>query len=112
MSGLTATQGTPRVASASRKRADREDRVDRDVRVARRDEDQIAPAIASSVPGAGRALAAPSKRKRVDLVAVPARDEPLLERERAGRRVEPRAQRVVGRGRMRVSTRAPRRAAR
>ena len=34
----------------------------------------------------------------VDLVLVPARDEPLLEREGARRRVDPRAQRVVGGG--------------
>ena len=77
--------------------AHREDRPDRDVRIARREQDQI---------GVGDRLEHSRRRPRrllpleahgVDLVPVAARDEPLLERERPGRRLEPRPQPVVGR---------------
>ena len=54
-----------------------------------------APARASSTPGAGRRLA--HEANGVDLVAVAAGDEPLLERKAAGRRVDPGAQPVVRR---------------
>ena len=76
---------------------DGEDRADADVGVARRDQDQV---------GAGERLEHARRGPRrvgalvanaVDLVAVPARDEPLLEGKASRRRVEPRAQAVVGR---------------
>ena len=61
-----------------------------------RDQDRSRPpSIASSTPGAARA-SAPSNRTRVDLVAVAAGDEPLLEGEAARRRVDPGAEPVVG----------------
>ena len=44
-------------------------------------------------PAPARAASAPSKRTRVDLVAVPAPHEPLLERELAGRRLHVRSRR-------------------
>ena len=50
---------------------------------------------ASSTPGAGARVAL--EANAVDLVAVAAGDEPLLEREAPGRRVDPRAKPVVGR---------------
>ena len=61
ISGLTATAGTRRAASASRIAVDREDRADRDVRVARRDEQQFRLRRAPRGPRA-RAAASPSKR--------------------------------------------------
>ena len=59
-----------------------------------------AASIASSTPGAGVAVASPSKHS-VDLVAVLTRDEPLLEGKRAGRRIDPRPERIVGGGQQR-----------
>ena len=50
-----------------------------------------------ATPAAGARSSAPSNTHRVDLVLVPARDEPLLERERPGRRDDERPQPVVGR---------------
>ena len=54
-----------------------------------------APARASSTPGAGARVAL--EANAVDLVAVAAGDEPLLERKAAGRRVDPGAQPIVRR---------------
>ena len=99
---------------------DREDRADRDVRVARRDQDQVGACErlehARRRPRLGRAGVVDG----VDLVAVAARDEPGLERERPGGRLDERphaarrsraAAPARGRGRAR-SARSPPRAAR
>ena len=97
MSGLTATQGhvPPRERVANL--AHREDRGERDVRVARREQDQIR--ARDRVEHARRRPRRlfPLEAEGIDLVAVAAGDEPFLERERPGRRLEPRPEPVVGR---------------
>ena len=77
-------------------RLDGEDRPDRHVRVARRDEQQLRLLERVEDAGCGRRFA--FEADGVDLVAVTARDEPLLERELAGRCLDPGAQPVIGRG--------------
>ena len=57
-----------------------------------------AAAIASTTPGAGTRVCLAFEANPIDVVLVPTTDEPFLERERAGRRVDPRAQTIVGRG--------------
>ena len=96
MSGLTATQGTRRDASASRIARDGENGADRDVRVARREEHEVGGGDRLEHTGRRRGLAVALDANCVDLVAVAARDEPLLERELPGRRGDPRAHAVVG----------------
>ena len=109
-SGLTATAGARRRSSAARIGRHREDRPDAHVGVAGREHDHVRglervhdAGRRPRVLGAGEATASTSS-------AVAARDEPLLERERAGGRVEPGAEPVVGGGQERAAT-TPSRAA-
>ncbi len=98
ISGLTATQGTRRRSSAAR--------IGSTARIGPIETYGLLGAItissalssASSTPGAGLRLRRPGVVERVDLVPVTSRDEPLLKRERAGRSLDERTQRVVRRG--------------
>ena len=96
-SGLTATHGHAPLRERRPDRLDREDRPDRDVRVARGDHDQLGGVERVEDAGRGRRGPGALVADAVDLVAVAARDEPLLERERPRRRLQPGAERVVRR---------------
>ena len=95
--GLTATAGTRARRERLADRSHGEDRADRDVGVARREEDQVG--IGDRLEDAGRRCGRvfAFEADGVDLVAVAARDEPLLERKLARRRPDPRPQPVVRR---------------
>ena len=94
-SGLTATHGTRRRDERRADLLDREDRPDAHVRVGGRDHDRVGGG--QGLEHAGRGLRIAHEANAVDLVAVAAGDEPLLERKAAGRRVDPGAQPVVRR---------------
>ncbi len=80
---------------------DGEDRADADERVARRDRDQVGPGKGLEHPRRGPRILGALEAHGIHLVTVLPADEPLLEREVAGRGLEPRAQPVVGRGQQR-----------
>ena len=100
-SGLTATDGDSPPLDRGADLLDGEDRPDADERVARAETISSACSIASITPGAGRADVLSLEADAVDVVAMPPPDEPLLERERAVRGVDPGAEAVVGRGQQR-----------
>ena len=79
ISGLTATHGHAARRERLADRSHGEDRADRDVGVARREEDQVG--VGDRLEDAGRSGGAllAFEADGVDLVAVAARDEPLLE---------------------------------
>src|SRR5439155_5876368 len=74
-----------------------EDRPDADVRVARRDHDQARALERLEDARRGRRRVGPLEMHALGLLAVLARDEPLLERERTVGGRDPRAETVVGR---------------
>ena len=80
---------------------DGEDRPDRDERIAGGDHDHIGGLDRVEHTGRGHCRRLPVEAHPVDVVAVLTRDEPLLEGERAGRRIDPRPERIVGGGQQR-----------
>ena len=77
--------------------AHRDDRPDREVRVARREEDRVGLGDRVHDARCGGRFLGSLVHDRVDLVTVAAADEPLLERERPGRRDDVCPEAIVGR---------------